>query len=110
MAKLLRTWQAAIEEGVVVGGGCSLLRLSQKVDGIKKLLDNEEQQVIICSILLSFPLSCLKFIIITKLLLVILQSIASIHFVLCLFIDCSRYENFICNIICRLELKSSGEH
>lgn len=37
--------QAAIEEGVVVGGGCSLLRLSTKVDGIKEGLDNEEQQV-----------------------------------------------------------------
>lgn len=37
--------QAAIEEGVVVGGGCSLLRLSTKVDGIKDLLDNEEQKV-----------------------------------------------------------------
>lgn len=36
--------QAAIEEGVVVGGGCSLLRLSTKVDGIKELLDNEEQK------------------------------------------------------------------
>lgn len=37
--------QAAIEEGVVVGGGCILLRLSAKVDGIKQLLDNEEQKV-----------------------------------------------------------------
>lgn len=37
-------FQAAIEEGVVVGGGCSLLRLSLKVDGIKELLDNEEQK------------------------------------------------------------------
>ncbi|XP_034690732.1 chaperonin 60 subunit beta 4, chloroplastic-like isoform X3 [Vitis riparia] len=36
--------KAAIEEGVVVGGGCSLLRLSLKVDGIKELLDNEEQK------------------------------------------------------------------
>ncbi|XP_040868323.1 chaperonin 60 subunit beta 4, chloroplastic isoform X2 [Glycine max] len=42
----LNATKAAIEEGVVVGGGCSLLRLSQKVDGIKKLLDNEEQQVL----------------------------------------------------------------
>ena len=41
--------QAAIDEGVVVGGGCSLLRLSQKVDGIKKSLDNEEQKVPIIS-------------------------------------------------------------
>ncbi|XP_034690649.1 chaperonin 60 subunit beta 4, chloroplastic-like isoform X2 [Vitis riparia] len=37
--------KAAIEEGVVVGGGCSLLRLSLKVDGIKELLDNEEQKI-----------------------------------------------------------------
>lgn len=37
--------QAAIEEGVVVGGGCALLRLSTKVDGIKESLDNEEQKV-----------------------------------------------------------------
>lgn len=40
----LNATKAAIEEGVVVGGGCSLLRLSQKVDGIKELLDNEEQK------------------------------------------------------------------
>lgn len=42
------TWhiiKAAIEEGVVVGGGCCLLRLSKKVDVIKELLDNEEQKV-----------------------------------------------------------------
>ncbi|KAM7275306.1 hypothetical protein ACFE04_017172 [Oxalis oulophora] len=37
--------QAAIEEGVVVGGGCTLLRLSTKVDGIKYHLDNEEQRI-----------------------------------------------------------------
>ncbi|KAK9276685.1 hypothetical protein L1049_006221 [Liquidambar formosana] len=37
--------KAAIEEGVVVGGGCSLLRLSLKVDDIKKHLDNEEQKI-----------------------------------------------------------------
>lgn len=37
--------QAAIEEGVVVGGGCALLRLSGKVDSIKNVLDNEEQKV-----------------------------------------------------------------
>ncbi|KAI5352965.1 hypothetical protein L3X38_005857 [Prunus dulcis] len=41
----LNATKAAIEEGVVVGGGCSLLRLSKKVDGIKKLLDNEEQKI-----------------------------------------------------------------
>lgn len=37
--------KAAIEEGVVVGGGCSLLRLSLKVDAIKENLDNEEQKI-----------------------------------------------------------------
>lgn len=37
--------QAAIEEGVVVGGGCTLLRLSTKVDSIKASLDNDEQKV-----------------------------------------------------------------
>ncbi|GMN38907.1 hypothetical protein TIFTF001_008139 [Ficus carica] len=41
----LNATKAAIEEGVVVGGGCSLLRLSTKVDGIKQLLDNEEQRI-----------------------------------------------------------------
>ncbi|KAK4260920.1 hypothetical protein QN277_003981 [Acacia crassicarpa] len=41
----LNATKAAIEEGVVVGGGCSLLRLSQKVDSIKELLDNEEQKI-----------------------------------------------------------------
>lgn len=37
--------QAAIEEGVVIGGGCCLLRLSMKIDVIKKTLENEEQKV-----------------------------------------------------------------
>ncbi|KAA8532819.1 hypothetical protein F0562_033064 [Nyssa sinensis] len=41
----LNATKAAIEEGVVVGGGCCLVRLSLKVDGIKELLDNEEQKV-----------------------------------------------------------------
>ncbi|KAK6931409.1 Chaperonin Cpn60/GroEL/TCP-1 family [Dillenia turbinata] len=36
---------AAIDEGVVVGGGCSLLRLSLKVDRLKELLENEEQKI-----------------------------------------------------------------
>lgn len=38
--------QAAIEEGVVIGGGCCLLRLSMKIDVIKKTLENEEQKVL----------------------------------------------------------------
>ncbi|XP_057448011.1 ruBisCO large subunit-binding protein subunit beta, chloroplastic [Lotus japonicus] len=41
----LNATKAAIEEGVVVGGGCSLLRLSKKMDSIKELLDNEEQKI-----------------------------------------------------------------
>ncbi|CAL5419041.1 unnamed protein product [Camellia sinensis] len=41
----LNATKAAIEEGIVVGGGCSLLRLSLKVDHIKGLLDNEEQKI-----------------------------------------------------------------
>ncbi|KAK7275079.1 hypothetical protein RIF29_16186 [Crotalaria pallida] len=41
----LNATKAAIEEGVVVGGGFSLLRLSKKVDGFKRLLDNEEQKI-----------------------------------------------------------------
>ncbi|MED6182700.1 hypothetical protein PIB30_031121 [Stylosanthes scabra] len=53
----LNATKAAIEEGVVVGGGCSLLRLSKKVDGIKNLLDNEEQKVVTCVMKLSFPSS-----------------------------------------------------
>nr|AKH05143.1 chaperonin-60 beta4 [Pelargonium incrassatum] len=41
----LNATKAAIEEGVVVGGGCSLLRLSTKVDDIKETLENEEQKI-----------------------------------------------------------------
>ncbi|XP_043700965.1 chaperonin 60 subunit beta 4, chloroplastic isoform X2 [Telopea speciosissima] len=42
----LNATKAAIEEGVVVGGGSSLLRLSLMVDHIKDILDNEEQKVL----------------------------------------------------------------
>lgn len=35
--------QAAVEEGVVVGGGCILLHLASKVDVIKDSLDDEEK-------------------------------------------------------------------
>ncbi|CAO2142376.1 unnamed protein product [Urochloa humidicola] len=42
----LNATRAAIEEGVVVGGGCSLLRLSKKIDTIKESsLDNIEQKI-----------------------------------------------------------------
>ncbi|GKC03954.1 MAK10-like protein, partial [Tanacetum coccineum] len=37
--------KAAVEEGIVVGGGCTLLRLAAKVDSIKETLDNDEQKV-----------------------------------------------------------------
>ncbi|XP_058183606.1 chaperonin 60 subunit beta 4, chloroplastic isoform X2 [Rhododendron vialii] len=41
----LNATKAAIEEGIVVGGGCSLLRLSLKVEQVKEQLDNEEQKI-----------------------------------------------------------------
>uniref|UniRef100_A0A7C9ABG4 Uncharacterized protein n=1 Tax=Opuntia streptacantha TaxID=393608 RepID=A0A7C9ABG4_OPUST len=41
----LNATKAAVEEGIVVGGGCTLLRLSSKVDGIKEKLDNDEEKV-----------------------------------------------------------------
>jgi chaperonin GroEL len=34
----LNATKAAVEEGIVVGGGCALLRLSQHIDGIKVLV------------------------------------------------------------------------
>lgn len=40
-----RCGQAAIEEGIVVGGGCTLVRLASKVDAIKQTLENDEQRV-----------------------------------------------------------------
>ncbi|URD73573.1 RuBisCO large subunit-binding protein subunit beta, chloroplastic [Musa troglodytarum] len=41
----LNATKAAVEEGIVVGGGCTLLRLASKVDAIKETLDNDEQKV-----------------------------------------------------------------
>ncbi|XP_011077788.1 chaperonin 60 subunit beta 4, chloroplastic [Sesamum indicum] len=41
----LNATKAAIEEGVVVGGGCCLLRLSTKIDSVREGLDNEEQRI-----------------------------------------------------------------
>lgn len=38
-------FQAAVEEGIVVGGGCTLLRLASKVDSIKDSLENDEEKV-----------------------------------------------------------------
>ncbi|EFJ47164.1 hypothetical protein VOLCADRAFT_81582 [Volvox carteri f. nagariensis] len=41
----LNATKAAVEEGVVIGGGCTLLRLSQNVDQIRAALENEEQKM-----------------------------------------------------------------
>ncbi|CAH8253538.1 unnamed protein product [Arabidopsis lyrata] len=41
----LNATKSAIEEGIVVGGGCALLRLATKVDRIKDTLDNTEQKI-----------------------------------------------------------------
>ncbi|KAD2393481.1 hypothetical protein E3N88_40458 [Mikania micrantha] len=45
MEDAVNATKAAIEEGVVVGGGCCLLRLSLKINEIKELMDNEEQKI-----------------------------------------------------------------
>ncbi|KAF6142155.1 hypothetical protein GIB67_037073 [Kingdonia uniflora] len=42
----LNAIKAAVEEGIVVGGGCTLLRLATNVDVIKLTLDNDEQKVL----------------------------------------------------------------
>ncbi|KAG8057836.1 hypothetical protein GUJ93_ZPchr0002g23580 [Zizania palustris] len=41
----LNATKAAVEEGIVVGGGCTLLRLASKVDAIIDTLENDEQKV-----------------------------------------------------------------
>ncbi|TYI74706.1 hypothetical protein E1A91_D07G221400v1, partial [Gossypium mustelinum] len=41
----LNATKAAVEEGIVVGGGCTFLRLASKVDAIKYSLDNNEEKV-----------------------------------------------------------------
>ncbi|KAK6936976.1 Chaperonin Cpn60/GroEL/TCP-1 family [Dillenia turbinata] len=41
----LNATKAAVEEGIVVGGGCTLLRLASKVDAIKDTLENDEEKV-----------------------------------------------------------------
>lgn len=41
----LNATKAAVEEGIVIGGGCTLLKLAAKVDGIKASLSNDEQRV-----------------------------------------------------------------
>ena len=37
--------QTVVEEGIIVVGGCYLLRLASKVDAIKDTLENNEQKV-----------------------------------------------------------------
>ena len=37
--------KAAVEEGIVVGGGCTLIKLSKKVESLKAGLENDEQRV-----------------------------------------------------------------
>ncbi|KAM7493404.1 hypothetical protein LguiB_028013 [Lonicera macranthoides] len=41
----LNATKAAVEEGIVVGGGCTLLRLASKVEAIKDGLENVEEKV-----------------------------------------------------------------
>lgn len=41
----LNATKAAVEEGIVVGGGCALLRLASRVDAIRDTLENDEQKV-----------------------------------------------------------------
>jgi hypothetical protein len=41
----LNATKAAVEEGIVIGGGCTLLKLAARVESIKEGLSNEEQKV-----------------------------------------------------------------
>merc|ERR1719217_267652 len=41
----LNATRAAVEEGIVIGGGCTLLKLAACVDAILPTLDNDEQRV-----------------------------------------------------------------
>ena len=41
----LNATKAAVEEGIVIGGGCTLLKLAAKVDAIKATLENDEQKL-----------------------------------------------------------------
>lgn len=42
----LNATKAAVEEGIVIGGGCTFLKLAQKVDEVKAKLENDEQKVL----------------------------------------------------------------
>ena len=37
--------RASVEEGIIVGGGCSLLKLAPKVDAIRDTLEKDEKKV-----------------------------------------------------------------
>ncbi|KAM3289641.1 hypothetical protein P3S67_017930 [Capsicum chacoense] len=41
----LNATKVSVDEGIVVGGGCTLLRLAAKVEDIKGTLDNDEQKI-----------------------------------------------------------------
>ncbi|KAF6148274.1 hypothetical protein GIB67_012049 [Kingdonia uniflora] len=43
----LNATKAVVEEGIAIGGDCTLLRLVAKVDAIKLTLDNDEQKVLL---------------------------------------------------------------
>lgn len=45
MEDALNATKAAVEEGIVIGGGCTMLKLAAKVDEIKSTLENDEQRV-----------------------------------------------------------------
>ena len=48
MEDALNATKAAVEEGIVTGGGCALLRLSSMVDAFKAGLTDEEQKARAC--------------------------------------------------------------
>ena len=41
----LNATKAAVDEGIVIGGGCTFLKLAAAIDEIKETLDNDEQKV-----------------------------------------------------------------
>ena len=41
----LNATKAAVQEGIVIGGGCTLLKLAAKVADIRDTLDNDEQKI-----------------------------------------------------------------
>jgi chaperonin GroEL len=41
----LNATKAAVQEGIVIGGGCTLLKLAAKVSAFKETLDNDEQKI-----------------------------------------------------------------